>query len=234
VPMPSQKSRPLLLGHRGACKDAPENTVTAFELALTHGADGFELDVRRTEDGQLAVTHDPALHGFVVAETPFKKLLNYSHYAIPTLPDVLERYRQRAFLDIELKVAGMEAEVIRLLKQFPPMKGVLVSSFLPEVVEALAKISEEYPLGYICKRPSEVNRWKQLPISHAVLHYNVVPDALIDELAAAGKKLIVWTVNDELELKRFAGLGVDGIISDDTRLMCRAVGGISVTAAASP
>ena len=228
----STKSRPLLLGHRGASKDAPENTVSAFEMALTHGSDGFEFDVRRTSDGQLAVCHDPALHGFVVSETPFKKLLNYSHYAIPTLPDVLERYRQRAFLNIELKVAGMEAEVMALLKQFPPMKGVLISSFLPEVLTSLAEISMDYPLGYICKRPEEINRWKQLPVSHAVLHYNVVPDALIGELSAAGKKLLVWTVNDELDLRRFAGLGVDGIISDDTRLMNRAIGGMSVSAGA--
>ena len=69
------KSKPLLLGHRGASKDAPENTVTAFELALSQGCDGVEFDVRRTSDGQLVICHDAALHGFVVDETPFKKLL---------------------------------------------------------------------------------------------------------------------------------------------------------------
>lgn len=228
-----QKSKPLLLGHRGASKDAPENTVTAFELALSQGCDGFEFDVRRTSDGQLVICHDAALHGFVVEETPFKKLLNYSHYAIPTLPDVMERYRQRAFLNIELKVAGMEAEVIGLLKQFPPAKGVLISSFLPEVLESLSAFTQDYPLGYICKQPRGVDRWKALPVSHAILHYNVVTDDLMNQTLAAGKKLLVWTVNDEMEMRRFAGLGVDGIISDDTRLLVRAVGGISIPAAGS-
>jgi glycerophosphoryl diester phosphodiesterase len=232
--MSSQKTRPLLLGHRGASKDAPENTVTAFEMALTHGADGFEFDVRRTSDGQLAICHDPALHGFVVAETPFKKLLNYSHCAIPTLADVLERYRHRAYLDIELKVAGMEAEVLALLKQFPPTKGAMITSFLPEVITALAKLGSVYPVGYICKRPEELRRWRELPVTYAVLHYNVVPDALIQEIAAVGKKLVVWTVNDEMEMRRFAGLGVCGIIADDTRLMTRVLGGMSVSAGAAP
>ena len=227
------KSKPLLLGHRGASKDAPENTVTAFELALSQGCDGVEFDVRRTSDGQLVICHDAALHGFVVNETPFKKLLNYSHYPIPTLPDVMERYRPRAFLNIELKVAGMEAEVIGLLKQFPPAKGVLISSFLPEVLESLSAFTQDYPLGYICKHPQRVDRWKALPVSHALLHYNVVTEDLMNQISAAGKKLLVWTVNDEMEMRRFAGLGVDGIISDDTRLLVRTVGGISIPAANS-
>ena len=55
----------------------------------------------------------------------------------------------------------------------------------------------------------------------------------MNQTLAAGKKLLVWTVNDEMEMRRFAGLGVDGIISDDTRLLVRAVGGISIPAAGS-
>ncbi len=232
--MSTTKSRPLLLGHRGASRDAPENTVTAFETALSHGCDGFEFDVRRTSDGHLVICHDAALRGFTVAETPFKKLLNYSHYAIPTVPDVLERYASRAYLNIELKVAGMEEEVIGLLRRFPPQKGALISSFLPEVLETLARLTGEYPLGFICKRPHHVSQWKTLPVTHTVLHYNVVSDAMIAETTAAGKKLFVWTVNDELEMRRFAGLGVDGIISDDTRALARVLGGVSASAAGSP
>lgn len=232
--MSTTKSRPLLLGHRGASKDAPENTVTAFETALAHGCDGFEFDVRSTSDGQLVICHDAALHGLVVADTPFKKLLSYSHYAIPTLADVLERFRQRAYLNIELKVPGLEKAVLAMLGQYPPSRGVLISSFLPEVLEALSALAQSYPLGYICKQPKHVGRWKTLPVSHAVLHFNAVPDALLGEISTAGKKLVVWTVNEELELRRFAGLGVDGIISDDTRLMARVLDGASASATTSP
>jgi glycerophosphoryl diester phosphodiesterase len=202
-------------------------------MALEHGCDGFEFDVRRTSDGQLAVCHDKAFRGFVVADAPFKTLLNYSHYAIPTLPDVLERYRQRAFLNIELKVPGTEAQVLELLDRYPPDKGVLISSFLPQVLETMAHMGNKYPLGYICERPEDMHRWKDLPITHAVLHYSLLSNPLICEIAASDKKLVTWTVNDEMEMRRFSGLGIAGIISDDTRLLGRTLGKKTTTASGS-
>ncbi len=59
----------LLLGHRGARKYAPENTFAAFDLALTHGADGFEFDVRRTRDGANVIGHDPRLNRLIVRKS---------------------------------------------------------------------------------------------------------------------------------------------------------------------
>ena len=53
----------LLLGHRGSLRHAPENTLESFEIALEHGCDGFELDVRLTVDRHAAVFHDPAVAG---------------------------------------------------------------------------------------------------------------------------------------------------------------------------
>src|SRR5262245_160605 len=105
---------PLLLGHRGALRYAPENTLAAFDLALEHGCDGFEFDVRLTLDGRAVVCHDPAVHGYSVAGTRFPTLLEASTGAIPTLPEVWERYRSKAFLNIELKVAGIEHQLVDL------------------------------------------------------------------------------------------------------------------------
>ena len=63
--------RPLVLGHRGASAGAPENTVAAFTRARELGADGVELDVRRTADGVLVVHHDPDVRGVgLIASTP--------------------------------------------------------------------------------------------------------------------------------------------------------------------
>src|ERR1700680_1237117 len=98
-------SRPLLLGHRGARaqKSIPENTIEAFDFALACGCDGFEFDVRLSADGRAVVCHDATVRGLEVAQRSVKQL------ALPDLCEVLQRYQTSAFLDIELKVAGMEA-----------------------------------------------------------------------------------------------------------------------------
>ena len=63
----SQYPKPLLLGHRGAKSYAPENTIEAFELALQHGCDGFEFDVRFTADAQAVICHDPKFNRVEIA-----------------------------------------------------------------------------------------------------------------------------------------------------------------------
>jgi glycerophosphoryl diester phosphodiesterase len=114
-------SRPLLLGHRGAraVRAIPENTLASFDRALADGCDGFEFDVRLTADGQAVVCHDPTFGGFEIARTAAPRL--------PTLPrrhNVVERY-PRAFLDIELKAAGIERIVIEALRALPRLHDVV-------------------------------------------------------------------------------------------------------------
>src|SRR4030081_701057 len=103
-------TRPLLLGHRGArvFRQIPENTLASFELCLQHGCDGFEFDVRQSADGHAVVCHDPVVRGMEIARTRAAIL------GLPTLDEVLRTFSARVFLDIELKVSGMESETIRL------------------------------------------------------------------------------------------------------------------------
>src|SRR5271166_2721082 len=110
---------PLLLGHRGAraSHHIPENTLPSFELCLQHGCDGFEFDVRLSADRQAVICHDATVGGLEIANTTAKRL------ALPTLDDVLRQFAGRAFLDIELKVAGLEALMLASLLKHPPLKG---------------------------------------------------------------------------------------------------------------
>src|SRR6202051_4706871 len=119
--------KPILLGHRGAraVRQIPENTLASFELCLQHGCDGFEFDVRLSADGQAVICHDATVGGMVIANTASETL------PLPTLEDVLRQFAQRAFLDIELKVAGLEPQMLAELRKYPPPKGYMVSSFLP-------------------------------------------------------------------------------------------------------
>jgi glycerophosphoryl diester phosphodiesterase len=206
-------SRPLLLGHRGAraVRSLPENTFASFDRALAEGCDGFEFDLRLTADGQAVVCHDPKVGRFLVARTAARRLP-----ALPRLRDVLARYRG-AFLDIELKVPGLERIVVETLQERRPRRFV-VSSFLPEVLAALHAADATIPLGLICETKAQLRCWNQLPVSYVVVHRQLATQNLIRKARAAGKKVLVWTVNAAPEMRRFAAWGVDGIISDNPKL----------------
>jgi len=140
---------------------------------------------------------------------------------MPTMQEVWNRYRTRAFLNVELKVEGLEKQVVEMFGAGPPTRGSFVSSFLPEVVRNLHAFKVGIALGYICKNPAKLSIWTELPVENVVLHTSLITDALVEEIALAGKRLIVWTVNDEREMRHLAALGVHGIISDDTRHLRR-------------
>jgi glycerophosphoryl diester phosphodiesterase len=226
--LPPSVKRPLLLGHRGARRYAPENTLAAFELALEHGCDGFEMDVRLTADGQPLVCHDPKLFGLAVEDSTFELLrarAALKGVSLCRLPEVLSRFAGRAFLDIELKVPGLEEITLAALRQAPPQRRYCVSSYLPEVLERLQALDAALPLGLICEREPQFARWRELPIQSVFLHFNLLSASVVEELHAAGKQVFVWTVNDAPDMRAFAGMGVEGIISDDTSLLAHAFRG---------
>lgn len=210
--------RPLLLGHRGAraMRAIRENTPESFDRALADGCDGFEFDVRLTVDGQAVVWHDPELGGIQIGEASACELPQLS-----LLGQLLARYHNRAFLDIELKVAGLEKMVAELLRKFSPHQGFVVSSFLPEVLRTIHAEDSVIPLGLICETTAELGHWGRLPIDYVIPHHSLLNKILISDIKAAGKKILVWTVNDPAQMQRIRDSGVDGIISDDTALLCR-------------
>lgn len=210
-------SRPLLLGHRGAraLKSIPENTIASFDQALADGCDGFEFDVRLTEDGEAVVCHDAKVGGYDVARTLAKQASQ-----LPRLRDVLQRYRD-SFLDIELKVKGLERITLDLFLRHKPRKGFVVSSFIPGILKSLRAEDATVPLGYICEFKNQLRLWSELPVEYVIAHQALVDAEIIRKVKGAGKKIMVWTVNAPEDMKRFAESGVDGIISDDTALLCR-------------
>lgn len=209
---------PLLLGHRGTGCSAliEENSFAAFDTALAHGCDGFEFDVRVTGCGRAVTCHDAEVRGITVARAETDQLLD-----LPILEDVLQHYGSKAFLDIELKVGGMESKVLTLLRQHPPEHGFVVSSFIPDVVLDLQLRSATIPTGIICEKPGQLTRTRSLGTEFVIVHHSLLDRELVQELHEVGKKIFVWTVNDRDMMLRHADWGVDGIISDDTQLLVR-------------
>jgi glycerophosphoryl diester phosphodiesterase len=212
-------TRPLLLGHRGAraFRQIPENTLASFELCLQHGCDGFEFDVRLSADGQAVVCHDAAVGGMEIAKTVSKSL------ALPSLEEVLRQFSHRAFLDIELKVAGLEPLLLAELGKYPPQKGYVVSSFLPDVLTAIHDLDPVVPLGFLCDSQDQLRGWRETRAEWVIPRFKLADKELVELVHAAGKRIMVWTVNRAGRMREFAGWGVDAIISDETELLIRSL-----------
>jgi glycerophosphoryl diester phosphodiesterase len=210
---------PLLLGHRGAraFRAVPENTLASFELCLQHGCDGFEFDVRRSVDEQAVICHDATFNRMEIAAAPSKSLL------LPTLDDVLRQFADRAFLDIELKVAGLEAQTLAALRRHTPQNGYVISSFLPVVLRVLHDLDSSLPLGFLCESAEQLRGWHQAQAEWVIPQFELVDRGLVEQVHAGGKRIMVWTVNRVDRMREFAEWGVDAIISDETELLVRSL-----------
>jgi glycerophosphoryl diester phosphodiesterase len=221
-------NRPLLLGHRGSrTRGCRENTIAAFETAMRHGCDGFEFDVRLTCDERAVVCHDARSRGRLLTKNPASRLPH-----LPSLDDVLARFAETAYLDIELKVAGMEEQLLSALEKCPPRAGYVVSSFSSQALTEMKAGSTTVPLGLIFER-RKIPRWQDLPVDYVMPHRSLVTPELIERVHDAGKRIVTWTVNDKRSMRRFTEWGVDGIISDKTDVLAttlRRQGGASAEA----
>lgn len=209
---------PLLLGHRGARASASvqENTLASFDLAIEQGCDGFEFDVRLTGCGRSVVCHDAKVDGITVSQARADQLRH-----LPLLEDVLQRYNQQAFLNVELKVPGLESKVLGLLRDNRMEEDYVVSSFLSGVVKELKTRSAKVQTGIICDKSGQLACWRENSVEYVIPHYSLVTRNLVHDVHREGGKVLTWTVNDPGAMLRLADWGVDGIISDETELLVR-------------
>jgi glycerophosphoryl diester phosphodiesterase len=221
----------LLLGHRGVrplpylglrwrkSGLPPENTLDAFDYAIAHGCDGFEFDLRYTRDRRSLLHHDADVKGRNVAQSDHAMLERRIGYKLASLEDTLVRFSSTAWLDIELKIAGEEQTLVAALRACPPQRGFVVSSFLPDALLRLHEIDPSLPLGYLCDREDGMRLWSGLPIQFFLPHGSLVSPSLVEEAHRRKMQLITWTVNRREDMLRLASWGVDGLISDDPRLL---------------
>jgi glycerophosphoryl diester phosphodiesterase len=216
---------PLLLGHRGLRSrsfSVRENTLAAFDLALQHGCDGFEFDVRLTADNHAVICHGHRFASITIARATGARLR-----ILPLLEDVLERYADRAFLDIELKVPGIESHLLDMISKFPPQRGYVVSSFLPNVLIDLRTRSQSVSLGIICETRKQLSIWRDLPVHYVIAHERLITPELLQDVHEARKKIFAWTINKKASMVRLANSGLDGIVSDKTDLLVATLRGLA-------
>jgi glycerophosphoryl diester phosphodiesterase len=221
-------SRPLVLAHRGASARAPANTLEAFALARTLGADGVELDVRRTADDMLVVHHDPDVAGIgLLADTEFATV-RAAQPAIPTLAEALAQC-EGLLVNVEIKCLPWEPDsdlpdrrVLRAaIEQLrASTANVIISSFELDAVDACRTLAPELTTAWLTTGQELATT---IPFAVERGHEWLHPDrdaalaATAETLARAhadGLRIDVWTVDDPGEVEQLVALGVDGVITN--------------------
>lgn len=203
--------KPLVIAHRGASGDEPENTLAAFRRAIELGADYVEFDVQATRDGELVVAHDPVRESFTE--------LRGRNPAVPTLDETLETCAGRIGLAVELKHPHRHRRhelVARTLATLAAHRvdpgSVLVISFELRAILETRRLSPDLRtiqhVEYVPLRLAARYAWG------AGLEDSKATPRRIAAAQALGLATTVYTVNEEARMKELAALGVTGIFSD--------------------
>ena len=214
----------VIIGHRGA-DGLPENTIPSFERALEQGADGFELDVRQSGDGQLVVVHGSVVGSLSVQSTPYEEFRDLGNgFEVPLFADVLKQFGRKTFLDIELKAGGYEEEAVALIKKRTKLSKVMVSGFHTDSLNKVHELCPEVRLGFIYNRTQDEESRHNSPIDIVIPQFRLASRELISEVHKEELQVYAWTVNEASEMKRLISFGVDGMITDQPALLATVLG----------
>jgi glycerophosphoryl diester phosphodiesterase len=229
--------KPLVVAHRGASIEQPENTIEAFEAAIDARADAVEFDVRMTADGHAVVMHDPDVSRTtdgtgLVSEMTLKEI---KALGVPTLDEALECLAGRAAADIEIKnlpgepgfTSDREAAVEATLDALDAVSfpgQVIVSSFNPASIAHSRALRPDVPTGLLTEY--ELDAEEALARATTQGHPWVLPfvlkvleagEGFADRVHQGGALLGVWIADDPETARQLFQLGVDALATNDPR-----------------
>ncbi|MDI6858385.1 MAG: glycerophosphodiester phosphodiesterase family protein [Dehalococcoidia bacterium] len=220
----------LVLSH-AACKGhAPENTLAGIRAALALGADAVEVDVRATADGIPVLLHDATVDRTTDGSGPLSAMtfaetrkLNagderFPGERVPSLEETVQAAGEMA-LFLELKETGIERAVLDVIRKTDSIERCTINSFLGDALTAMRHLEPRLP--YVLTVAGRPDDWDEL-LTRALslnaqglsVECSLVDGALIEKTLRRAMRVYSWTVNEESEMLRLIGLGVDGIISD--------------------
>lgn len=235
-----------IIAHRGASKEAPENTIASINRALDLGANFIEIDVRLSKDRIPVVIHDPsparmigvksapAVNQMTLAEIQqfdIGKLFGKAFIGekIPTLLDVLNLNWKKTGLMIEIKKSVQQPKVVvkavfEVLAQTSlPLPFIIIGSFSPEIISeaknSLDQINQPIELIGIAEKPDMIDAFIELDIKRLALWYKLISPELINYLEENGIDIWSFTIDDLKTAQFLISLGVNGIISNDPQAM---------------
>lgn len=214
----------IVIAHKGASGYFPENTMLSFRRAWELGAQMIELDVHETLDGKLVCIHDSTVERTTngtgeVHTLIYKELAEFDAgrgESIPLLEDVLEFATGKLQVNIELKVIGVEQEVINLAERHAMTPNILVSSFLHGTLLTIKELNGSIATAILIKESKEdiISYASEFDVDAVNPHHRLVTHEFVENLHAAKLEVYPWTVNDSSTMKTLYSLGVDGVVTD--------------------
>lgn len=236
--------RPWVYGHRGVGSGVPENTLLAFDQALAQGADGIEFDVQLSHDGRIVVFHDVSLERMTAGHDD-RRIADLSEFelcriplgqgaTIPNFKDVLAWADPLdVFLNIEIKPDGFNAASllaalngeISSYASNAVKSRLLFSSFSAKIIDLALERRWHWPLAHLLDA-GESCRFNVEQVSTCGIHahLSLMDDVTLQHCQMRKTFINVWTVNSMHEAKRLADSAIDGIITDEPRLIRGAIG----------
>ena len=238
-------TRPLVFAHRGGAKIGPENTLVAFDRGLAAGADGLELDVHLSKDGEVVVIHDRTVDRTTDGRGPVARhtadelaRMNVlgSGSGVPTLRQVLARYpEQPIIVEMKRSSAALAHAVVDVVREARAIDRVSLGSFHVVPLKAACTYEPRLPTGsatpetrlalyasYVGISPFWAS-YRSFQVPERTRGTRVVSQRFIRLAHAAGIVVQVWTVDDPADMTRLLGWGVDAVISDRPDVAANAV-----------
>jgi glycerophosphoryl diester phosphodiesterase len=226
----------VIIAHRGASSNAPENTLKAFKKAIELKADYIELDLHETKDGELVITHDEDLYRITGKTGLIKnftleqlKSLNFGEgEKIPTIQEVIKLIKGKISLNCEIKVKNISKKVIKVLKEYQFIDSVIISSFLHDELlkfqktEPNLKLASLEPVQYEKKYTWYLKKKMIQFCANNNLFainpfYPIVDQQFVDLAHNHNIRVFPWTVDLKPSIKKLLKFGVDGIITNDVK-----------------
>jgi glycerophosphoryl diester phosphodiesterase len=216
------------VAHRGASAELPENTLPAFIRAIELGADVIEADVRLTSDGAALILHDADVDRTTSGSGPLQNLTAAEARAldagggavIPTLAEVLEMARGKVRVNLDIKELDAVAPTAEAVASLGMADAVSFISFLPEVWESLETVNPGCPVIHLVDSAAGLASMAMGDVgtqSHMAgvgVPAAIVTESLVDRMHRHGQGVFAWTVDDDAEMRRLIGLGVNGIVTN--------------------
>ncbi len=210
------------IAHRGASRDAPENTLEAFALAVEQGADMIETDLHLSSDGELPLLHDSEIDGRAVGSFALA-VLRERIPGLPTLEETLDRLGSAIAFNLELKshprheYPGLEERVLREVRERGLLERTLFSCFSDPALARLRSLEPAARIGLLISRRSNLavaERAEKLGAEAVHPELAITTRELVDDLHGRGYQVNVFTVDDPGDQRRLIDWGVDGIFTN--------------------
>lgn len=229
-----------LIAHRGASKEAPENTLIAMRTALDIGVDYIECDVHLSRDEVPVIIHD-AILGRTTYTRPLERITDldlnqireldvgrwfgkiFAKQRIPTLDEVLQLDRGNTGLMIEIKKgrSPLKPCVNSVLNALANARKerVILGSFSLQVLEEIRHAAPEQALIGIVEDFNKLDELRVMHLSHVAVWYKLLTPQIVENLHEEGAQVWAFTVDEPRTVQFLKFIGVDGIITNDPRQM---------------